>query len=150
MRLLILLLGVLVFAFPAHANIPDYCAAYARDIADMGAKSDDWQRRHDNAQASCVTRFSAFETAPVKNKVKPKPKSVAAIKPAKPKVELKTEANTETVPDTKVVAKVVSKLEPGSAEWTAYCKQKYVSFDESKGTYTSKTGVERKCMVTAD
>lgn len=149
MRLLILHLTFFVLTIPAQANIPDYCAAYARDIADQGEKSNDWQRRHDDAQASCTTRFSAFAAVPAKAKPesKPKPKPVAITKkPEKPKAE----AKIETPPETKVVAKAVPKLESGSPEWTAYCKGKYVSFVESKGTYLSKTGIERPCLVTAD
>jgi hypothetical protein len=153
MRKLVVAAGLVFIApFSAHANVPDYCAAYARDFADLGKKSDDWQRRHDDAQSSCITRFSAFTTTPVK--AKPKPKVVAASKPAQPKPEPKPEPKPgpkiETPPETKVVAKSIPKLEAGTPEWLAYCKQKYVSFDESKGTYLSKTGIERKCLVTAD
>jgi hypothetical protein len=150
MRKLIFAIGLLLLTAPAaKANIPDYCAAYARDIADRGKTATDWQRRHDNAKASCITRFSAFET--VTPKAKPKPKPVAVTKkPEKPKAEIKTKAKLETPPETKVVAKAAPKLKEGSKEWIAYCKQKYVSFNESKGTYLSKSGIERKCLVTAD
>jgi hypothetical protein len=145
MRIFVLSAGLLVMTSCAsYANIPDYCAAYARDYADMGEKSTDWQRRHDDAQASCITRFSAFAATPVK--AKPKPKVVAVAKP----IEAKLEPKKQTPPETKIVAKSTPKLETGSSEWIAYCKQKYVSFDESKGTYLSKTGVERKCLITAD
>jgi BA14K-like protein len=41
-------------------------------------------------------------------------------------------------------------LQPGSPAWVDYCKRKYVSFNEAKGIYLSKTGIERKCLVTAD
>jgi BA14K-like protein len=145
MRKFVLSAGLL-FVTPvmAHANIPDYCAAFARDYADMGEKSTDWQRRHDDAQSSCITRFSAFAATPVK--AKPKLKVVAVAKP----IEAKSEPKKELPPETKIVAKSIPKLETGTAEWISYCKQKYVSFDEGKGTYLSKTGVERKCLVTAD
>jgi hypothetical protein len=150
MRKPIFAIGLLLLTAPAtQANIPDYCAAYARDFADRGKSSTDWQRRHDNAKASCITRFSAFETSPVKAKPKPKPVAVAK-KPEKPKADIKPKAKIETPPETKVVAKAALKLKEGSKEWIAYCKQKYVSFNESKGTYLSKSGVERKCLVTAD
>jgi hypothetical protein len=152
MRKLIFAIGLLLLNAPAtQANIPDYCAAYARDIADRGKSSNDWQRRHDNAKASCITRFSAFEASPAKPTAKPKPKPVAVTKkPEKPKAEIKTKAKIETPPETKVVAKAALKLKEGSKEWIAYCKQKYVSFNESKGTYLSKSGIERKCLVTAE
>jgi hypothetical protein len=137
MRLCVVVFSIASFTASAQANITDYCAAYARDIADQGEKTNTWQRRHDDAQTSCITRFSAFEATPAKAKPQPKPKP-------------KAEAKIETPPETKTVTKAIPKLEPGSPEWTAYCTQKYVSFDESKGTYLSKTGIERKCLVTAD
>lgn len=40
-----------------------------------------------------------------------------------------------------------TKLEPGSDAWNNYCANKYASFDAKTGTYTSKTGVTRKCVV---
>ncbi len=153
MRPIIFSLFLVASYDPAKASIPEYCAAYARDIADMSSSAEDWQRRHDNAEKTCVARYSAFEVEPEKSKpkTKPKPKLVAAEKPileVEPAPKVKPEAKSED--NAKIVAKAIPDLESGSPEWLDYCKQKYVSFDEAKGTYTSKTGVERKCMVTAD
>jgi BA14K-like protein len=133
----------------AQATVEDYCQAYAQDIADQVEKqSPRWQNRFNNAHESCLFRFSnTTETV-----VKPKPKTKTAIikmpveSVEKPKPVVKPEVN----PETQAAASVIPNLEQGSAEWKDYCQKKYVSFDANKGTYTSKTGVERKCLVTAE
>jgi BA14K-like protein len=38
-------------------------------------------------------------------------------------------------------------LVPGSADWNIFCANKYASFNKTKGTYKSFTGVDRKCIV---
>jgi BA14K-like protein len=141
--LVILALSV---ASNARADVKDYCEAYARDFADLVKKEDpDWQVRFDNAEAMCTERFSTEVVVEPKAKPKPKVQKAASKKP--PKVA--PAPIDEPAPETKAI-KPVGKLEPGSPEWTAYCEKKYVSFNASKGTYLSKSGVERKCLVTAD
>jgi BA14K-like protein len=128
----------------AHADVKDYCAAYARDFADLVKKQDpDWQPRYDNSEASCLQRFSQDVTPELKTR--PKIKTAVSKKP--PKVALAPVK--ETAPESQAI-KSPAGLTPGSPAWTAYCEKKYVSFDASKGTYLSKTGIERKCLVTKD
>jgi hypothetical protein len=148
MRLLIMIGAVCLCGAQAQANVGDYCAAYARDFADHVQKQDpQWQHRFDNAESACMLRFTTTEQ-PV---VKAKPKKTAARKPAAAVVTPLPEPKPEPKPEPeKQVAKAIPKLESGTPEWTTYCKKKYVSFDEKKGTYLSKTGIERKCLVTAD
>jgi cell division septation protein DedD len=139
---------VFVLALPAKADVADYCAAYARDHADQGAREKPiWQKRYDNALQTCGEQFSLKEPVAIAKKpVKPVIKVVAE----KPKPVEKSETPVE--PDTAKPKKVaaIPNLEAGSPEWVTYCKNKYVSFNEEKGTYLSKTGIERKCLVTAD
>ncbi len=141
----LLFVGSIVMASEARADVTDYCAAYARDFADHVKKQDvEWQTRYDNSEASCLARFSN-DAAPAPMA---KPKLQKAISKQPPKVP--PAAPVEEQAPAAPIAQSVAKLEPGSAEWTAYCRKKYVSFDASKGTYLSKTGVERKCLVTAE
>lgn len=136
----------LAFAGQAQAAATDYCPAYARDFADQVQKQDaEWQKRYDDAEASCLQRFSYDVTTPSKEKPKPKVQKAVSQKPPKAAPAPIAEAATESPAITPS-----KKPEPGSAAWTAYCQKKYVSFDASKGTYLSKTGVQRKCLVTAD
>jgi BA14K-like protein len=136
-------------ATPSHANVADYCAAYARDFANhVDKQNPQWQHRYDNAEASCVLRFTSDEK-PVPN-VKPKARKVTAKKPVAPVVTTAPEPKPEPEAAPPQVAKAVPKLLPGSPEWTDYCKKKYVSFNEATGTYMSKTGIERKCLVNAE
>jgi hypothetical protein len=137
-------------ASQAHASVEDYCAAYARDIADaVSPKPDDWQRRYDNAEKSCATRYALPKPATRKTiKTVKKPD-----KPPLPKVKVEAEKVEKPVKQEKKekqAVRAVPLLKEGSPEWVAYCKNKYVSFNEAKGTYTSKTGVERRCLVTAN
>jgi hypothetical protein len=136
-------------AMPSHATVADYCAAYARDFADHVEKQNPlWQHRYDNAEASCQLRFMSDEKPALKPKQKPK--QVAAKKPAAPVVTAASPPKPKSKAEPQKVAKAVPKLLQGSPEWINYCKKKYVSFDEAKGTYLSKTGVERKCLVNAE
>ncbi len=136
-------------ALPSHATVADYCAAYARDFADHVEKQNPlWQHRYDNAEASCQLRFTSDEKPTLK--AKQKTKKIAAKKPATPVVTAAPLPKPKSEPEQQQVAKAVPKLLQGSPEWTEYCKKKYVSFDEAKGTYMSKTGIERKCLVNAD
>ncbi len=142
-------------AEPAKADTADYCAAYARDFADAGKRDETvWQHRFDNAKSACLLQFTAV--VPV----------VAKPKPAVP-VAAKLEANVAASIDPEaVLARPVTKSEkkervvlakasgkkpePGSDAWLDYCDGKYASFNRETGTYMSRTGVERKCLVTAD
>jgi hypothetical protein len=132
---------------PTHADVAAYCAAYARDFADLtDRQSPQWQRRYDNAEKDCVQRFATQAVTPAKAKPKPKPVAQKPKVAAAPAPKLK---QPEAPKDEKAV-KTAPKLVEGSAEWLSYCDKKYVSFDKQKRTYLSKTGVERKCLVTAD
>ncbi len=145
MRLITLIGATLIMTSQAQATVGDYCAAYARDFADQIKKQEpQWQHRYDNAEKSCMTRFTS-EVQPTPKVKKPaKPKQVSAPKPSAPVV------TPEPNPAPEQVARATAKPKPGTPEWTDYCKKKYVSFNETKGTYLSKTGIERKCLVTAE
>jgi BA14K-like protein len=134
----------LTVATEAHADVKDYCAAYARDFADHVQKQNtEWQPRYDNAQASCLARFSYDAPSPPKTRLKIQ----KAVSQKPPKV---TPAPVEEPATDSAAIKTTTKLEKGSLEWLAYCQKKYVSFDPAKGTYLSKSGIERKCLVTVD
>jgi BA14K-like protein len=167
MRLVFLTIGLALLAQPAFADVQDYCAAVARDFADLRPKDRDiWQTRYDDANADCVEQFS---TAPQVVATKPKVQVVQPGKPepvaepvvaAVPVVKAKKRAAKVATTTTSVegstaevkatAAPARRKPTPGSAEWTDYCSRKYSSFNRDKGTYTSKTGVERRCIVTSD
>jgi hypothetical protein len=151
MRLAFFAAGLVVASVSAQAGIEDYCAAYARDIADeISAQSPNWQRRHDNAEQACLFRFTAEEAQPEPRPIKRKAKAVVAIKPPPaPEPVAVTQADEPAEEPKPAAAKTKPKLKVGSAAWINYCKKKYVSFDAEKGTYKSKTGVVRKCLVTA-
>jgi outer membrane biosynthesis protein TonB len=146
--------SALAFTLPAQADIKDYCAAYARDFADMQAqKREDWQRRYDNAETACNTRYTPKATqvrvatpkpkrVPTKT-VEPKPEKVTKPKPVEKKA-------AEKAPAEKVTAQRTSRPKPGTPEWVAYCTEKYASFNAKTGTYRSKSGAERPCLVTRD
>lgn len=150
MRLALGIAILILLTGSARASVADYCAAYARDIADQWTpKTAEWQTRYDEADAACNFRYT-HDAAPARAK---KPKAaIAAVKPkAQPAAKPKPASVIKPkAPPTEKVAKAIPNLVAGSPEWTAYCKKKYVSFDETKGTYQSKSGIERKCLVTAD
>ena len=177
MRRLFFVFGLALLAQPASADVQDYCAAYARDFADLRPKNRDiWQQRYDSANADCVEQFSGSpavtaETPKVKMKTvaprRPAPVTAEVAAPAapvevrkktktkKPVVEEKPSAEVASVEGataepTAKVAGAKPKLAPGSAAWLDYCERKYTSFNRAKGTYLSKTGVERKCLITTD
>jgi BA14K-like protein len=161
MRYVGIIMGLVFCASQAHAEVKDYCAAYARDVADeLPLKEPNWQRRHDNAEKDCLQRFAVTTPVPLKEKpkrvVKSKPPTVPVSKPKpevpKPKAVVATKLADKPTekPVEQKAAKIIPKLEPGSKEWLEYCEKKYASFDATKGTYMSRTGIERKCLVTAD
>lgn len=131
-------------AAPANASKADYCAAYARDFADARATDKAiWQHKYDIAQTSCMTVPKAM---PVVKIAAPKPKPLM-----KEVVEIPPEPTPDPVPAPimeKPTKKLRLVLEPGSAEWNVYCGKKYTSFNPTTGTYKSRTGVDRKCLVT--
>ena len=139
MRMLIGL-GVLMcvaIGSPVMADKPDYCAAYARDFADARSKDKPmWQHKYDIALAACMAE----------------PKQAETIKPAivKKRAE-KAEAPQDIPPEPKIAETSVparpAKLVAGTAAWNDYCSNKYTSFNVKTGTYKSRTGVERKCLV---
>lgn len=147
------------------ATPDDYCAAYAVDFANAGPDDQAiWQKRFDNASRDCLAQYAAPKLeAQITTKPKIKPVAVKIKKPAKlvavPKVLAKpivTPAAIKTKDVKKVaVAEVkiipaTKKPEPGTPAWIEYCTRKYVSFDAVKGTYLSKTGIARKCLITND
>jgi BA14K-like protein len=141
----------LVVINPAQATVNDYCAAYARDFADHVKKPDpQWQHRYDNAEASCLFRFTtdAKPTVKTKAKVKQAATKKPPVAPPAPVEAAPPPPPVEPAPEP--AAKVKPKLTPGSPEWTDYCTKKYVSFNAATGTYLSKSGKERKCLVTAE
>jgi BA14K-like protein len=140
--------ALILVALPAAADVADYCAAYARDHADQGVREKlIWQKRYDNALQTCGEQYSLQEPAAIVKKPRKPTVKVVTEKP-KPIEKVKPSVEPEA-PEPKKVASIPN-LKTGSPEWVKYCKKKYVSFNEAKGTYQSKTGIERKCLVTAD
>jgi BA14K-like protein len=132
-----------VFTFGAsiaQATPQDYCAAYARDFADQGTAAK-WQTRNDQALADCL-----FVTLPAETQSrqapKPKPVQIAKLQQPSPAVA--------PPPKKKIEKRSKPILQEGSIAWLDYCEKKYASFDRKAGTYKSYTGVERKCLVTAN
>ncbi len=163
MRILLATCAMLLFTPAALASVEDYCAAFAIDHANTGPREKSaWQLRHDNAQKACTEQFSIQQVVvEPKKKSKsvtplPKPmvKKVVAVEPEVKKPVAKKLTPKAKLPESAEAAVAVVKIKPklvaGSAAWNDYCKKKYVSFDEAKGTYQSKKGIERKCLVTAD
>lgn len=137
-----MLAPVLVAA--AQATPADYCAAYARDFADTGTKDEAvWRGHYDAAEKQCLEQYAGLADGPA-----------AAPAPAKPKPPAPRRVQAVAVVDNAMpaAAKPAAKpdLEPGSDAWNDYCARKYTSFNRATGTYQSHTGVERKCLVTAD
>ncbi len=135
--LILLALGVLT-ATPAMADKPAYCAAYATDFANARAKDKElWQHKYDIALEACLQTE--------------KPKTVSdRAAPKTPPVKIKKIAAQETAPEpAKAPLAAATKLVVGSEDWNIYCANKYTSFKPKTGTYLSKTGVERKCVVSA-
>ncbi len=135
------LLGLSILAFatydnPALAAKVDYCAAYARDFADAQTHDKSiWQHKYDIANAACLAE-------PQANAQVIKAKPIAKKRTTKPEIAVPAEPQA-----TPTSAPAKPKLEPGSENWNTYCANKYTSFSAKTGTYTSHTGVERKCVV---
>ena len=130
--LAILTAGIL--STQAAANSQTYCELFAKDFADGRTTDVDlWQKSYRNAFNDCMNQYTAV--APMAAPKKPLPKQAAV--PLNP---LDTSI--------KAAAVVKPKLEPGSEAWNEYCAAKYVSFNPDTGTYNSRTGRERRCVVT--
>jgi hypothetical protein len=145
-------------ATAAGAAPVDYCKAYAIDFADQTKRdSAYWKQRFDDAQKACLAQYTFTE--PVE---KAKPQQVAKVKPKANAKPARTEKPVEPAQEESVsLAEAVlpettpppprrkPKLEAGSVAWLDYCDKKYASFNRRTGTYTSHSGVERKCVVSA-
>jgi hypothetical protein len=147
MRLALIVCMNILAANVAFANegVANYCAAFARDDADRTTtQKQDWQKRYDSALQTCTEQFSAVTTAPAPTRKK----AVKVVTKPTP-VPAKPEKKTAPAPSPPAPVKI-RLLKEGTPEWQAYCKSKYVSFNVETGNYLSKTGIERKCLVTAD
>jgi BA14K-like protein len=131
-----ILLSLLFASAPAFADKAAYCKAYARDFADQSAADEtQWQHKYQIANSACMAKH-----------ISPKP---LVFRPARPPSTLppKPAPIVKAIEPKPVAVKPVA-LTAGSPEWNNYCAKKYVSFNAKTGTYKSKTGVERKCIVT--
>jgi BA14K-like protein len=140
-----LLAAMMVFAIVprAFASKADYCSVYAHDFAD-GHSQDKavWQHKYEIAMTDCLGENSTVETVST-----PKTKRVVKAKKIEQKVAaVQTKIVKQTQP-TPASSATQTKLQPGSEAWNNYCTNKYASFNAKTGTYTSKTGVNRKCVV---
>ena len=128
-----------VFATHAAASSQSYCEIFAKDFADGRTTDVDlWQKSYHNAFNDCMNQYTA--AAPVAAAKKPLQQSTTV--PLNPP---ETEVSVATVKAAEVVKPV---LVPGSEAWNEYCAAKYVSFNPDTGTYNSRTGKERRCIVT--
>lgn len=142
-----ILFGLCIASAPALADKAAYCKAYARDFADQSsADQTQWQHKYQIAIDACLTKHVAPTTKPMV--FRPKTKNIVPAAPvAKPAVAQAVAKPPVAKPVTKPASQPAT-LVQGSAEWNDYCANKYVSFNAKTGTYQSKTGVERKCVVT--
>ena len=126
-KFLLMGLALGAFAGPALADKAAYCQAYARDFSDQATTDKTvWQHKFQIALDACLGQGKKI----AKVQVAHKPVAVAAAP--------------------KVAKPAATTLVAGTPEWNSYCAKKYTSFDEKTGMYQSKTGVARKCLVTAD
>jgi hypothetical protein len=133
-------------AFPALADKPAYCEAYARDFADRSADGvAGWDHKFKIAKAACLEAggLPATASAPAPAPAAPAKTQQAAIVAA-PVVAAPAAVKADHGVDK------ASALQPGSQAWNDYCAQKYSSFDADSGLYLSRTGVKRHCLVTKD
>jgi BA14K-like protein len=141
-RIYVIMLAIIASSSAARAEPQAYCQAYATDFANAQAKDQTtWQHKYDISLQGCL------EAA--------KPEKLAApaapIKPAAPPQKIQVppvQAQAEAVPPEPVAASANGKPAPGSDAWNAYCANKYTSFNQATGMYLSRTGVNRKCVVT--
>lgn len=144
----------LLIAAPAAGAAPsDYCKAYAIDFADVTKRDTPfWDQRFADAEKACLLQYSYEGNASKENteqvaKAKPKPKPVLEVE-AKAVEAAATEVDVAAAVVDAKPARKKPKLEEGSVAWLDYCEKKYATFNRKKGTYTARSGVERKCLVT--
>ena len=156
------LLALVALTLPARADVQGHCEAYAVDFASALAPDGPVrQHKYDIALAGCLAEYSPAAVAAATPVAKPaaaapelqgaaptgKSQAAPAAEPetpaaAKPEVTVAAAQPASGKPEAR------NGLKPGSPEWKAYCASKYTSFDPGKGTYTSRTGVVRPCLVT--
>ncbi len=137
--------GLCLSVMPALADKSDYCAAYARDFADAKSKTTSiWQHKYDIALTACLAEPQKIEVIKSATVKKPQVKVAApqnippepvVVKTAPPKIAKTAETGKS------------AQLQTNTPAWVEYCTKKYTSFNVKTGTYTSRTGVERKCLV---
>ena len=133
-----------LLASTAEADVQDYCAAYARDVANSRVSggeilhgkiagttpetSPKWGAVNSQALNGCLAQYGAEpgETVTTAAAVKTAVKKA----PSKPRPAVKTAA-----------------LVPRSEAWYNYCDKKYASFDRKTGMYRSMKGLMRPCKV---
>lgn len=137
-------LALIASASVAQADSKSYCEIYAKDFASAKTSDvDQWQLMYRNSFTDCMDQYSAPTTAVVKPKLveKVQKKKVVAIKAPEEKAP-------DPAAEKPVAKKVRVALERGSDQWNAYCADKYVSFNKETGTYKSRTGKDKPCLVT--
>ncbi len=121
------------FATSALADKQSYCEVFGQDFANgKSPEVDLWESNFRNAFNDCMAQYSADGV-------------VAA--PAK-KVAEEAAAKVVVVPvRDSSRRKRVPILAPGTSAWINYCAGKYASFDAVTGTYKSRTGQRKPCLV---
>ncbi len=143
----IMLFGLCIATAPAFADKAAYCKAYARDFADQSSPDQtQWQHKYQIAIDACLTKHVAPTTKPMV--FRPKTKNMVPAAPVEKPVVVQAVTKPPVAKPVIKPAALPTALVQGSAEWNDYCTKKYVSFNAKTGTYQSKTGVERKCIVT--
>lgn len=144
LRPLVIVVALVWVSLPVQADVQSYCQAYARDHANgllsgsaiLGGAAiisqQEWAGANSRALQDCVALYEV--------KAQPKP-AAPEVKPVKKPVR---PINKKSV----TVAASSAGLIPGSEAWNNYCGKKYSSFDRKTGSYTSKTGKVRPCLVT--
>ena len=123
------------FSTPALADKQSYCEVFGQDFANGKTSDvDQWESNFRNAFGDCMAQYAADG-------------KVAA--PAK-KVAQRTSEKVVVVPARDISRKKrVPILAAGTSAWINYCAEKYASFDAVTGTYKSKTGQRKPCLVPA-
>lgn len=142
------ILALVVSASAAQADSKSYCEIYAKDFASAKTSDvDQWQQMYRNSYSDCMQQYGASttETPKAEGLQKPKPvaqkKRIATIKAP----EKTAEPAVGDAAAQKTAANAA--MQEGSDEWNTYCAKKYVSFNKETGTYKSRTGKVRHCVV---
>ncbi len=127
----------------AFATKADYCSAYAHDFAN-GQTQDKvlWQHKYEIAMADCLGESSTADQA-----INTKTRNDVKTKKIEEKIASVASKIVKRSQPVRNITADQTKLQPGSEAWNNYCINKYASFNAKTGTYTSKTGVARKCVV---